>query len=231
MQIEEIRAEMEEELTWRKGEIVFFKNRMSHISKENEKDRYRKVLVVMLYSHFEGFCKACFLIYLKSINSLGLLRKEVNENLIASSMEDIFRKYDDKDRKCDIFRRPLPNDKEIHRFFRRTDLIIQFNDFLEEKLYIPDKVIDTESNLRYHVMQKNLYRLGIDHRIFEKHRGNINKLVNLRNSIAHGSKRSGISYKDYESLEETVYNMMNELIKVLINSLEKNEFKKKYASS
>lgn len=38
MQLEEIRAEMEDELTWRQREIVFLRNVMVGIEKEEDKE-------------------------------------------------------------------------------------------------------------------------------------------------------------------------------------------------
>ena len=60
MNIIEVRAEFEEELTWRVDEIRLLHNQLGYIRKEADKMRYRKALVVMLYSHFEGFCKTAF---------------------------------------------------------------------------------------------------------------------------------------------------------------------------
>ena len=147
MQLEEIRAEMEEELTWRQREIVFLKNVMVGITKEEDKERYRKSLIVMLYAHFEGFCKTCLLIYVKAINDLNLTRKEANDSLVASSMEGIFNGYDNLDKKCKIFKRELPNDTGLHKFYRRTDLVVQFNEFLEQKLVIADNVAARKTNV------------------------------------------------------------------------------------
>lgn len=226
MQLEEIRAEMEEELTWRQREIVFLKNVMMRISKEEDRERYRKSLVVMLYAHFEGFCKTCLLIYIKVINDLNLTRKEANDYLVTLSMEGIFNGYDNLDRKCKTFKRELPDDTNFHRFYRRADLVLQFNEFLDEKLVIADSVINTESNLWYHVLKKNLFKLGIDYTVFDKYQSSINILVNKRNSIAHGSEKFGISENDCEKIQEDIVEVMNNIIKILMKNLKDESFKK-----
>ena len=219
MQLEEIRAEMEEELTWRQREIVFLKNVMVGITKEEDKERYRKSLIVMLYAHFEGFCKTCLLIYVKAINDLNLTRKEANDSLVASSMEGIFNGYDNLDKKCKIFKRELPNDTGLHKFYRRTDLVVQFNEFLEQKLVIDDNVINTESNLWYHVLKKNLFKLGIDYTVFDQYQSSINTLVNKRNSIAHGSEKFGIAESEYKKIQDDIIETMNNIIKILMKNL------------
>lgn len=219
MQLEEIRAEMEEELTWRQREIVFLKNVMVGITKEEDKERYRKSLIVMLYAHFEGFCKTCLLIYVKAINDLNLTRKEANDSLVASSMEGIFNGYYNLDKKCKIFKRELPNDTGLHKFYRRTDLVVQFNEFLEQKLVIDDNVINTESNLWYHVLKKNLFKLGIDYTVFDQYQSSINTLVNKRNSIAHGSEKFGIAESEYKKIQDDIIETMNNIIKILMKNL------------
>lgn len=226
MQLEEIRAEMEEELTWRQREIVFLRNVMVGITKEEEKERYRKSLIVMLYAHFEGFCKTCLLIYVKAINDLNLTRKEANYSLVSSSMEGIFNGYDNLDKKCKVFKRELPNDTDLHRFYRRTDLVVQFNEFLEQKLVIADNVINTESNLWYHVLKKNLFKLGIDYTVFNQYQSSIDKLVNKRNSIAHGSERFGIAESEYRKIQDDIIETMNNIIRILMKNLKDESFKK-----
>lgn len=217
MRIAELREEMEIELTWRSNELRMLKNTSSHIIKEEEKSKYRKSLIVMLYAHFEGFSKTCFLTYIKYINSLQLKRIEVKDRpeLIASSMNKIFKKYDDKDRKNDFFRRKSPNDKSIHAIYRKADLINEFQDYFEEILVIEDDIIDTESNLWSHVLSKIFYQLGMKHDIFKNSNKNIDNLVNLRNSIAHGSERRGIAEKKYDKLEKEILSIMERLILIL----------------
>ena len=54
---EELRTAMETELAWRQEELAFMKNQLTNIQEEILKNKYRKSLVLMLYSHFEGFVK------------------------------------------------------------------------------------------------------------------------------------------------------------------------------
>lgn len=225
MTLEKIREELEGELTWRQNELRFLKNQMATMLKEDEREKYRKSLIVMLYAHFEGFSKTALLIYIKFINDLKLNRHDVNENLQASSMNQIFRQYEDTNRKCDIFRKELPDDKILHNFFRRTDLLIQLKDFLSEELIVKDEVIDTESNLKYKILQKNFYKLGLPHNEFEIYSRDVDDLVNLRNSIAHGSEKTGIIARKYDVYERKIFFIMDELMKILIKNLKDESYK------
>ena len=220
MTIDELREEMEYELTWRTNELRMLKNNLSLILKNNDKDKYRKSLIVMLYAHFEGFTKTCFNSYVSFINSQKLKRIHIENKpeLIASCMNDIFKAYDDKDRKNKFFKRELPDDKKLHSIYRRADLILQFKDFLNEDVYIKDDVIKTDSNLKSHVLSRNLYYVGIEPTSFDTFSKDIDNLVNLRNGIAHGSDKNGISEKIYNNYENIVLkDIMENLIQLFQN--------------
>lgn len=76
MNADEFRATLETDLAWRQEEIAFFKNQLNYIS-DNNKNRYRKSLVLILYSHLEGYIKLSLQTYIQYINSLGLTRNMV----------------------------------------------------------------------------------------------------------------------------------------------------------
>lgn len=162
-----MRISIESELTWRKEEIIFFKNQLANIKGEEEQNKYRKSLV-----------------------------------LIGS----------------------LPNDTRLHRLYRRVDLVEKMEDFKTKKLHIEDEVIDTESNLWYIVLQKNLYKVGLPIDVFESHKRTIDRLVNRRNGIAHGNERSGVSYGEYEKMEEEVVQVMEDINRLLYDYAEHEKY-------
>ena len=96
------RAALEAELAWRQEELAFFKNQLNEIPEEN-KDRYRKSLVLILYSHMEGYIKICLQTYIQYINSQGLKRKDVKTGLMVASMYKEFIAYENMDRKMKFF--------------------------------------------------------------------------------------------------------------------------------
>lgn len=211
MTANDLRAELEAELAWRQEDLAFFKNQLNNVSGELEKNKYRKSLVLILYSHMEGYIKIALQTYIKYINEQNLPRKDVVSGLMAASMHLEFNAYDNLDRKCDIFRRELPEDTILHRFFRRVDLLDQLEDFKNQPLVIDDSVIDTESNLWYIVLQKNLYKIGLPVDMFDQYRRDIDSLVNRRNSIAHGNSRSGVTSQEFSNWEEKIKRIMNDV--------------------
>ena len=74
---------MEIELAWRQEEIAFFKNQLNYVT-EDKKGKYRKSLVLILYSHFEGYTKICLQTYIQYINSQNLDRRDVNFGLMLN---------------------------------------------------------------------------------------------------------------------------------------------------
>src|SRR5262249_31564989 len=82
-----------------------------------------------------------------------------------------------------------------------------------------EKVVDPESNLKPDVIRKNLFRLGFQHDMFQPHEGTVHQLLNKRNAVAHGATRVGVEEDDYNELESAVLYMMNEIIKLLFESL------------
>lgn len=210
-----MRTNLESELAWRQEDLAFFKNQLNNINDESSKDRYRKSLVLMLYSHLEGFIKIGLQIYIQYINSLDIERNKVNSNLVASSMHKELNAYDNFDRKCAIFKRDLPDDTKLHRFYRRVDLLDSLEEFKNKKVYIDDNTIDTESNLWYIVLQKNLFKVGLPVDLFKDCAIDIDGLVNRRNAIAHGDMRAGVTMREYENWEEKVSLIFSEVNRLL----------------
>ena len=173
-----MRSNLEEELAWRQEELAFFKNQLCNISNENDKEKYRKSLILMLYSHFEGFTKISLQTYIQYINSQQIERNKVNANIIAASMHKELNAYDSLDKKSKVFKRKLPDDTVLHRFARRVDLIASMEDFKSQTVQIEDDIIDTESNMWYIVLKKNLYKVGLPLDVFEPFERIIDKLVN-----------------------------------------------------
>ena len=214
MTADELRAALEIELAWRKEELAFFKNQLNEIAEEN-KNRYRKSLVLILYSHLEGYIKICLQTYVQYINSQRLNRKDVNTGLMVASMHNEFIAYENLDRKCEIFRKKLPDDARLHRLYRRVDFMESVEYFKGQELIIEDQIIDTESNLWYIVLQKNLYKIGLPIDLFDYCQSDIDALVNRRNSIAHGNFRSGVSAEEFSNWETKVSDILSEATRLI----------------
>lgn len=211
---DELRELLEDELLWRYEEINFFKKQLLNLENENDQKKYRKSMVLILYSHLEGFIKSALLNYAQYINELEKKREEFDFTLIATSMDKEFKAYENKNSKSSLFNnKKIPSDDSIHGLYRRVNLLESSSNLLGKPLVIEDNAVNTESNLWYVVLQKNLYRLGLPTDMFEECRSDIDNLVNRRNTIAHGSKTDGITDKEYEKWENSTKNVMENIVK------------------
>lgn len=224
MNISELWAEIEAEQSWRLTEIRFFQNQLMRIIDLTEQNRYRRVLILLLYAHFEGFCRFAFTLYINAINRTGRTCGEANYAIAAASLSDIFFALRDPSSKCAVFRRTLPDDNVLHRFARDREFIEMSTGFQSKPISIPEKIADTESNLKPIVLRKILYRLGFRHDQFEQIEGDIHLLLNYRNGISHGETRDGIPEDKYELVKRAAYKVMDEIKSEVMTALQKNSF-------
>ncbi len=226
LDLEDIRAQIEEEMTWRVNEMRFLGNQLAYIRNEDAQKLYRKSLIVMLYSHFEGFCKTSFLIYVKAVNKLGINRLDANNHIAAASLGEVFKYYGNTDRKNEYFKNSLPDDEKLHLFSRQVDLVAQLKELFDETVTIPESIVDTESNLKPVVLRKILFRLGFPYNVFGPHEGKIDFLLNRRNSVAHGTKDGGVTDSEYNGVQMTTYQIMTELTTLIMLTLEQQLYLK-----
>lgn len=135
-----------------------------------------------------------------------------------------FIAYENLDRKCEFFRKELPEDSRLHRLYRRVDFMEKVEDFKTELLNIDDQLIDTESNLWYIVLQKNLYKVGLPVDLFESYHRDIDALVNRRNTIAHGSFRSGVTEQEFTNWETKVSSILSGITTIVYDYANKQKY-------
>src|SRR5256885_12430645 len=120
MNLADLRAELEANQAWRRDEIRFFQNQLTWINAEEKQSQFRRALVLILYAHFEGFCKFALQAYAAEINRSGLKCKNATPQIAASAWADVFDALEDWDRKNRVFARALPHDEFLHKFARRA---------------------------------------------------------------------------------------------------------------
>jgi hypothetical protein len=220
MKLDDVRAELESELTWRVDELRHLTNALDGLSLDPSKDKFRKALIVILYSHLEGFAKAAFSIYAKAVNSLRVKCGDADEFLAAATFGDVFDAYENRDKKCRVFKKALPDDSGLHRYARQVDFIVQMNEFMSRDIRLDaDRVVEVESNLWPIVLKKILYRLGLPLDSFSEQEGTLWRLVSKRNNVAHGVERGGIASAEYQELHDCAFEIMQTIIQVVSDAL------------
>jgi hypothetical protein len=220
-----LRAEMEAEREWREREMRVLRNQLSLLASDEQRKIARKALIVMLYAHFEGVCKALLSMYVSRLNQLGLRVCDVAPSLGAASLAEIFRALRDPQRKCDEFRRVLPDDTELHRFARDREFVEVAWRIGQRSVKIePDDVVDTESNLKPVVLRKILFRVGLDPKLAQPWEGAIHNLLNRRNAVAHGTEKAGIEEKEYNNMEQAVAQVIDGLVIAISDAVAKQVY-------
>ena len=209
MNLAQLYAELEADREWREEEIRTFQNRGAKLDNQDEQDRYRRALVLLLYAHYEGFCKFALVLYVSAINQSGIVCGTAEYALAAASLAGLFRDLRNPTKKSDIFRNALPDDAKLHQFAREREFVERTAELEKLPVKIEDDVVDTESNLTPVVLKKNLYRLGLPHDKFDNHKDEINKLLAVRNGISHGALKDGIKEKLYRELRTATYSIMS----------------------
>jgi hypothetical protein len=207
MTVESLRAQLEDDRTGRLDEIRRLRNLMADMD-DKAKDEFRRTLLVMMYAHFEGFCKTALVAYVLAINSLKIASGSAAPEIVAAGWTRRFMRLENPNLKCDIFRRELPDDSQLHRFARRRDFVAELPKFMNSVVDIPDDIVDMESNLTPVVLRKNLFRLGLDFTIADQFAGQLDELLNRRNGICHGFDRTPVTDEIYSRVESAAIKIM-----------------------
>tara|TARA_R110002012_G_scaffold260822_1_gene442568 strand:+ start:6024 stop:6707 length:684 start_codon:yes stop_codon:yes gene_type:complete len=224
--LDSIWAQMEQEQQWRTDEIRFFDNQASRMEGISNQDRFRRANILLLYSHYEGFCKFAFNLYINSVNSAGLFLADVNYSLVAASLSTVFKELRNQAAKAVEFRNTLPDDSKLHVFARDKAFLENISQYEGRGVSIQDTVVDTESNLKPAVLRKNLFRLGFRYDGLRPIEGDIHTLIGIRNEIAHGASSRGIPADEYLKFREAAFNVMNEIKRYVMNALQNEEYRR-----
>lgn len=231
-----LRAEMEQDLSWRQDEIRFLFNQLTvrHILEPLSQSviddirtrRLQRVIIMMLYAHFEGYCKFALLVYVRAINESQLLVRDGSSAVAACTISRELAALRDPSSKSDLFRRTSPDDSKLHLLSREQEFVERLAELDARIVFVPDEVVDTESNLKPVVLQKILFRLGLDINFFSTCHGSVDKLLRYRNAIAHGNQASRVADADLLTLRADVYRIMNEVTIAITRALHSRKYRR-----
>jgi hypothetical protein len=222
----EFRAQVEQDYNWRDAELRILSNQQGGASTDVVRSALRRAQVVMLYAHFEGFCKIAFSTYLQAINQRAHLRSEVCDVLAATSLAAEFAALDSGG-KLEQFRTLLPADSALHRFGRQASFVRHLNSFWTAVLQVPvEAVIETGSNLEPIVLRKFLYRLGFDPEMLSAHEGQLHRLVHLRHKIAHGEAAQTVEDDKFVQMLDAARAAMIAIMRELTTALREERYRR-----
>lgn len=224
MNIETLEADLERDLSERTTELLFYQNQTQAARSIEDADRLRRALVLLLYAHFEGFAKFAFEAYLLAVNALELSCRDASTTLVAATLQDIFKELRSAHPVRGLFKGQVAEDSTLMRFAREMRFVETAYEILDRKVMIPDTVVQTESNLKIHVLRKLLFRVGLDPALFDEYTGEIEELVNRRNLIAHGADRAGVEEQVYTKLRDSVLKVMAGISREIVEAARNRKY-------
>lgn len=221
--------DIESDKAWRDKDLNFFENLLSNETEENNQKILSKALILLLYSYFEGHVKFIFESYVHAINQLNLSCNQVIIPLIASNLDPIFKEFKDAYRSPThnrIFKQEHP--KDFVELGRRVEFLENFETIMTTPVNLKvNNIVDTESNLSKKVLLKILYRVGFDSSTFQEQQiGKIEKLLQFRNAIAHGSQQEGWTMAEYTEMKDEITELIKSIRTNVIDHFSNEKFKK-----
>ena len=215
---EQVLGELEEDRASREGEIRLIENVIARSQSDEEQAMLRRSLVLLTYAHLEGFCKFALMAYASAINALRLPCKDASIPLVALTLTKVFAALRDLNSRHPDFSK-IVDDRELHMQARERFFLEHFESIVAEKVEIPDFVVDTKSNLSSVVLKRNLYQLGLRYPIVAGHAGKIDRLLGMRNAIAHGDKLKTPKETDIREYLQASFNVMGLVQNEVFDSL------------
>lgn len=219
MEIDAIVAQIEEDTFWRQNEIRFYQNTLASITDPEDKKRFRRALVVMLYAHFEGYTKFAFKVYVDALNGYNIRCQDALPSLVASTITDTIASLTNHTKKDPFFKNVAPDDTKLHTLARQSEFIQRLHEVNEQIICIPHSVVKTESNLQPIVLKKILFRLGFNIDSLYGIEGKITRLVKARNDIVHGENKDGFEDREYIEIRDMVFMMMDRIQALIMQAL------------
>lgn len=203
----ELSEYIDKELIWRKKEIHYLKSILRNKQYSAESRVLCKSVVVMSYSHWEGFVKNVSIAYLKYIRNCSLPISRLSTDIIASLLLNI------------------SNNNKLHHIAQLKKILDDPNSTIDFNI---NSMINTESNLNSAVLEKILCSLGIKSDVFNLKKQFIDKtILGNRNAYAHGDN-DYINYNDCIDIAETVIELLDAYKNILDNALVQKVHLKSY---
>lgn len=210
LKIYNLLREIEAETDWRTREFHIIKLHYSHLV-DNKDNKTLKVFIRMtipiIYAHWEGFCVTVFRNLLRFFNAEILKYNNVTNNLFTYSQSKTFDYLKGK-----------------QSFQQRCKFAEGFLKSILNEAIVFDMNINTKSNLDYGVLKELCLQFGINIDPFMEFESKLNKLVNIRNAIAHGENSFEIKIDKISEYMELVTQMMDKLYIEIYNFLKNKKY-------
>ena len=213
---EQLSVELEQEYSSRVEEIQKIENFVG-LNLNDDSDMaglMRKSLVLILYAHFEGYCKQALQYYIIYINKEDIPICNVKAGLVAANLNVEFQKLFNTNYHP-VTLTSLATDAALQQHGRKREFISAYDNCINRQIGLKEDFISTESNLRPDILKKLLFQLELDSSAVDTYQGEIHRLVNVRNGFAHGERMTYPNKKEFDQYKEAAYSTMTN-IKLLV---------------
>ena len=201
MTLETFSDSLDQDLSWRKKELIFLKNRANGC-KAVAQNTFVRSGITLAYAHWEGFIKNSSNEYLSYVFSQKKSFEELQDNFYGVLM-------------C----RELSKNQDSKRQYLYTEF--SYNNISKYKMkpdFDPINFIDTQANLTPKLFKEILLILGIHEELFITKEKFINeKVLKNRHEIAHGKRSNDFSLDDLEEISSEVIKMLEDYKEILLN--------------
>ena len=214
--LEKLEDCLNEDLVWRRKEITSL-NFLIKRSRQNDKLIIFRAAIALMYSHWEGHIKFCSHAYLNYLNHQGLSCNALADSFVQMNLGTKFKSTESVHNH--------KTQKELHEYFCRLS---SYTFKVDE-----EKAISTKSNLNYEILESILEKLGLSTASFKLKENFIDAtLINYRNAIVHGERRSVEDVKNaYVSIESNLLEMILDFHNVIKASASNKDYLKNSLSS
>lgn len=172
---------------WRDGEFAKFKINAAAV----DDTLWCRMCVPMVYAHWEGYVVSSLKLLIDYLNELKLLASDIPTKLVVVGLGDTYRSLSGK-----------------QSFSQRIEFTERFRNLLLATVKF-NKQINTKSNLKSGVLEDLCDMYGFDFARFSDVTGDIDRLVNIRNSIAHGENSFVVNMDNVKKYIDSVTTAMD----------------------
>ncbi len=202
--------DIEEDLNWREVELDVFKRTIaSSGQKRARKQALLRASWLLLYAHYEGFCKFAWDTYFDVLERLTFPRSLLVDEIARLSLGKEFKEL-----------RGSLSEDQLWKFCT-TEFI--------SLLCLPPVFInrlETNSNLWPSLLKENCEKICFKMNSIDEHYSKLKALVSRRNDIAHGQKMIIKDIHEYTKYEHAVLVVMHELAVNVIDAIENKSYLK-----
>lgn len=189
---EDLIDRLNKELAFRKKELTYIKSLIKS-SQSGNCHHITRFAILILYAHWEGYVKYAARFYINFIRNKNLKYNELRENFVTLALTYQIQE-------CGKSKKTSIHHQIVNLLLNETSS--------QAKIPTDEYAIAINSNLNYEMFLEILFIIGLDIKSFELKEKYIDEgLLNIRNSIAHGSLEC-LNFDDYFEWHDTILSLL-----------------------